>query len=723
MDATEFYSQIPAESLTKIILATAPFIQDMNLRGCVQVEHYKRSEAIVKACRNLKIANFEGCRNLRKPTLNLLVQNNPKLVQLNLTGLIGVGNSTCKAIADNCPRLESLDVSWCSKVDSKGLRPVLEKCTRLTHLRASEVRGFDDIALATVMFETNNLKHLELSGCAELTDETLCIMMQGIDPEFDILTEIPIVPHRKLEYLDLSRCSRLTDAGVKTIAHATPRLEVLNLNRCKAVTDEAMIPIITSCPRITHLDLEELEHITNDLLSKHLASAPFAPKLQHMSLSYCENIGDTGVLPIIRTCTGLERICLDNTRISDLVLIEAGSMVAGRSTHSVTYGTPPEFTLDLAVYDCHHVTWTGIREILYRNTDRKGKEGSYTYPSQAIALKCFFGYQMTVDEHQRRVRKGNNKGAWRLEKKWAEYMQFTEEADITGARALERAGESGKGMVEFFENFRSQEVFSDARRYPYFRSHPLSSQRIESMRRFVQEQPHYSHRDSPERMAQHALILAKIHAFMDPPNQTLRSYPSTDTSLPGRYARAIAWYRDGQTDRALTAVDELIAGDETNPYFQELKGQVLFEEGRPVEAVVAHREAVRLAPDAPLLRVNLAHALIETNDPANLDEAISQLKHATVAEKDNTMAWRLLSQAYASKGMEGEARLASAELYFAAGAEKEAVQFALRARSMLQPTSIEWRRAMDIVLASGATPADIQDLDRRDALRRPATLN
>lgn len=304
------------------------------------------------------------------------------------------------------------------------------------------------------------------------------------------------------------------------------------------------------------------------------------------------------------------------------------------------------------------------------------------------------------------------------------YMQGQEgEADLTGARGLEAAGESGAGLLSFFENFRSQEVFSDARRYPYFRSHPLSSNRIETLRRYVQSQPHYSHRDSPERMAQHALILAKIHAFMDPPNQTLRAYPSTDTSLPSRYARAIAWYRDGQTDRALTAVEALIAGDPTNPYFHELKGQILFEEGRPAEAVSAHQEAVRLAPDAPLLRVNLAHALIETNNPDNLDEAISQLKHATVDEKDNTMAWRLLSQAYASKGMEGEARLASAEFYSAAGAEKEAVQFALRARSMLQPTSIEWRRAMDIILASGATPADIQDLDRRDALRRPATLN
>lgn len=304
------------------------------------------------------------------------------------------------------------------------------------------------------------------------------------------------------------------------------------------------------------------------------------------------------------------------------------------------------------------------------------------------------------------------------------YMQSQEgEADLTGARALEGAGLSGKGLVDFFENFRSQEVFSDARRYPYFRSHPLSSQRIESMRRYVEEQPHYDVRDTPERMAQHALILAKIHAFMDPPVTALRSYPSSDTSLPGRYARAIAWYRNGQTEQALTAVDALIAGDPDNPYFAELKGQILFEEGRPGEAVVAHREAVRLMPEAPLLRINLAHALIATDDKAQLEEAIEHLKYASVAERDNTMAWRLLAQAYASQGKEGEARLASAEYYFAAGRQDQATQFALRARSMLDPGSIEWRRAVDIVLASGATPEDLQDLDRRDAARRPATLN
>ena len=300
------------------------------------------------------------------------------------------------------------------------------------------------------------------------------------------------------------------------------------------------------------------------------------------------------------------------------------------------------------------------------------------------------------------------------------YMQSQEgEADLTGARALEAAGESGRGLVSFFENFRSQEVFSDARRYPYFRSHPLSGQRIEALRRPVEAAAHYDHRDSPERMAEHALILAKIHAFMDPPNQTLRDYPASATDYPSRYARAIGYYRDGQTERAITGVDALLAERPEDPYLWELKGQILFEEGRPAEAIDSHARAVALKPEAPLLRINLAHALIETNDPANLDRAIVELKTAVAREGDNTLAWRLLSQAYAAQGKEGEARLASAELYFAAGDDRQATQFALRARSMLDRNTIEWRRAVDIVLASGATDQDIQDLDRREENRRP----
>lgn len=303
------------------------------------------------------------------------------------------------------------------------------------------------------------------------------------------------------------------------------------------------------------------------------------------------------------------------------------------------------------------------------------------------------------------------------------YMQSQEgEADISGARALEAAGESGKGLVDFFENFRSQEVFSDARRYPYFRSHPLSGQRIDALRRPVEAAAHYSHVDSPERQADHDLIVAKIHAFMDAPSQTLQDYPASATDFPSRYARAIGYYRDGQTEKAIAGVDALLAEKPNDPYLWELKGQILFEDGRPADSLEAHRKSIELKPDAPLLRINLAHALIETNDPTNLDPAIDQLKRAVAREPDNTLGWRLLSQAYATQGKEGQARLASAEYWFAAGDKDQATQFALRARPMLDKSSIEWRRAVDIVLASGATDQDIQDLDQRQQRNRGPIL-
>ncbi|MEH6665904.1 MAG: M48 family metalloprotease [Brevundimonas sp.] len=304
-----------------------------------------------------------------------------------------------------------------------------------------------------------------------------------------------------------------------------------------------------------------------------------------------------------------------------------------------------------------------------------------------------------------------------------QYMQSQEgEADLTGAQALDRAGLSAQGLVDFFEEFRAQEVFSDARRYPYFRSHPLSSRRIENLRRPVESLPNHDAAEPAHWAGQHALMLAKISAFLNPPAQTFRTYRESDASLPARYARAIAWYRQGETQRAVNAVDALIAEDPENPYYWELKGQILFEAGSPAEAVPAHQRAVELMPeDAPLLRINLAHALIESNDETVLDRAITELRRATVDEPNNPMAWRLMSQAYASLGMEGEARLASAEFHYAVGQQRQATQFALRARDMLDPGSVEWRRAVDIVLASGATPEDLEDLDRRQR-ERPLSL-
>ncbi|HWA61230.1 MAG TPA: M48 family metalloprotease [Caulobacteraceae bacterium] len=285
-------------------------------------------------------------------------------------------------------------------------------------------------------------------------------------------------------------------------------------------------------------------------------------------------------------------------------------------------------------------------------------------------------------------------------------------ADQAAVGYLERSGQSAEGLVEFFDNFRYQEVFSDDKKYPFFRDHPLSDDRIEALAARAAQQPHFHAVDSPQALAEHAIMRAKLEGFLNPPAQTFVEYPETDTSFPARYARAIAYYRETETDKAIKAIDALIAEQPNNPYLWELKGQVLFEAGRPKEAEPAHRRSVELKPDAPLLRINLGQTLIATDDKAKLDEAVTHINRALTQEPDNALGWRLLSEAYDAKGEPGEARLAAAEQNFYLGQMQDARTFALRARELLKKDTPEWRRATDIVLASKPTPEELREINR-----------
>ena len=50
--------------------------------------------------------------------------------------------------------------------------------------------------------------------------------------------------------------------------------------------------------------------------------------------------------------------------------------------------------------------------------------------------------------------------------------------------------------------------------------------------------------------------------------------------MPARYARAYAFHKDAQIDKALAETDALLKAAPDNPYFLELKGQVLLESGK-----------------------------------------------------------------------------------------------------------------------------------------------
>src|SRR3546814_9647845 len=93
-------------------------------------------------------------------------------------------------------------------------------------------------------------------------------------------------------------------------------------------------------------------------------------------------------------------------------------------------------------------------------------------------------------------------------------------------------------------------------------------------------------------------------------NQVRQSYPESDTSLPARYARAIAYYRVPDIEKALTEIAALLREKPGDPYFHELKGQMLLEHGRVAEAVPEYEAAAQALPEEAQIRQALATAQI-----------------------------------------------------------------------------------------------------------------
>lgn len=457
LDCQSYYQDITSEALIKIMLRAGAFVKNLNLRGCVQLRDQWLNfctKMTNQECRNLENFSIEGCK-IERSSIHFFLLRNPKLLHINMPSMQNINNATMKIIASHCPQLEMLNIDWCSQIDTKGLKRVIQSCPRLTDLRASEVRGLEDKDFMMELFTRNNLERLILQYCDTLTDEALEVMLHGIEPEKDILTERVIVPARRLRHLDISRCRSLTDKGIKTLAHNVPYLEGLRLCQNSSLTDDAFADLLVTTPKLTHLEIEECELLTNATLVT-LAKGPAAKTLEHLSISYCELMGDVGVLPILKSCPELKSLCLDNTRISDLVLVEASEQVRRRG-HLLKKGTRPKKGLELVAFDCANVTWVGVKEVLAGNcrilngrkrsvvqkvprsesdadvpTQRVIEIQTLLYPAQLVHLKAFYGWQQTVEEHYKRSASARWAAASRLEGKWADWMVASEEVGVVG---------------------------------------------------------------------------------------------------------------------------------------------------------------------------------------------------------------------------------------------------------------------------------------------------
>jgi len=286
------------------------------------------------------------------------------------------------------------------------------------------------------------------------------------------------------------------------------------------------------------------------------------------------------------------------------------------------------------------------------------------------------------------------------------FMAFTRaqesSADLAGASYLSKSGISGKGSLEFFKKLQNQEyrlaVYS---RDSYDRTHPLSQERIQALEEIYQKDPAWNRPIDPTLEARFERVKAKLQGYIDP-QVAARKYPETDQTVPAHYARAYAYHLGAYPDKALTEADTLLATAPEDPFFLELKGQILLESGRPKEAIPVLREAVKNAPDQPMISVMLGHALIASEEDKNFAEAKQMLKNAVNRDNDNPFAWLQLGIVYDHEGDMARAALATAERNNLEGNAKLALVSARTAMKGIPANTPDYLRAQDIAMVSEA---------------------
>jgi predicted Zn-dependent protease len=268
-------------------------------------------------------------------------------------------------------------------------------------------------------------------------------------------------------------------------------------------------------------------------------------------------------------------------------------------------------------------------------------------------------------------------------------------ADQAALRYLDGAGLSADGMYNFLRRLQDQELLPTDQQSEFVRTHPLTRERVESVRAHIDANP--GRAPLPQRATeQYQRIMAKLNGYLDPRGTLQRIGPEA-TSFTDRYARAVALHLTGDMTGALAQMDVLLQLEPNNPYLHEFRGQVLYESGKSADAVAPYRKAVSLSNGNALLRLGLAQALLDTGADKELQEAVDQLEAALTAERKSPLLWRLLATAYGRQNQLGMAAYALSEEAAARGDKAIALQQAKRAQELLPQGSPGWLRAGDVL--------------------------
>ncbi len=271
-------------------------------------------------------------------------------------------------------------------------------------------------------------------------------------------------------------------------------------------------------------------------------------------------------------------------------------------------------------------------------------------------------------------------------------------ADILAVNLMDKAGYSGKGLIEFLEILAHQENLIGTKKDPYSRTHPLFPERLEKIKNSVESLPNFNKNLDKETRKKFWRAQSKLFGYIKTHDEVLEKYPLINDELPSKYARAVNYNKYGQLENSLKEISSLLKLHPNDPFFHEFLGQTLLENGQIYKSIDSYKIAKDLKPNQPQILCGLASAQVATGKLDLLPEAIKNLQMAVSKENDFIEAWRMLAIAHGRNGEIGLSSLASAEQHMLLNNYSDSLRFANQSISLLKKNTPGWLRAKDIEL-------------------------
>jgi hypothetical protein len=216
----------------------------LNLRDCINVTD-GAMQGLGERCRQVESLVLRGCEKLTGQGLRALTL--PARFQVGF-----------------CDTLKSLDLSYCSALSAGALVDLVQHCGCLEDLHLDGLIFVDDTTVQQICLSCKTITRLSLQRCQQVTDAALC----------------SIVDYLWLERIDLSHCTRITDAGIEVLALVCIAMQEVILRRCSKLTGACLFSLARTCLDLRELDVRDCAFIDKEAIEGMQKFLPLAIKIK-----------------------------------------------------------------------------------------------------------------------------------------------------------------------------------------------------------------------------------------------------------------------------------------------------------------------------------------------------------------------------------------------------------------------------------------------------------